>query len=144
MVTALATAGLLDQYGVDGNITNGCYLWDCYEQLNHLRCKNDEDALLSTKFGPAQREQSWPVQIRPEQHRGRNSGSDEGGEYRINPVEEEIVIRLRMMTYCSVGWSLLFVNPYCPDEPVVVDHQAGWMIWRGNKRAEAKICKTSL
>ena len=32
------------------------------------------------------------VQIRPEQHRGRNSGSDEGGEYRINPVEEEILI----------------------------------------------------
>ena len=74
--------------------------------LNHLRCKNDEDALLSTKFGPAQREQSWPVQIRLEQHGGRNSGSDEGGEYRISPVgvEEEILIGLRMMTYCFVGW----------------------------------------
>ena len=22
----------------------------------------------------------------------------------------------------------LLENPYCPDEPVVVDHQAGWMI----------------
>ena len=70
------------------------------------------------------------VQIRPEQHRGRNSGSDEGGEYRISAVEEEILIWLRIMTYCSVGWwgLPLLENPYCPDEPVVVGHQAGWMI----------------
>ena len=39
-------------------------------------------------------------------------------------IEDDDLLLLGLV---GVGLALL-ENPYCPDEPVVVDHQAGWMI----------------